>query len=292
LVSEERAQSSLAPVESTVTTNQAERAAAPPAVATVAALERSESIVGEATSPVLRLAPSDGFVLLDGGTFTMGDTLGVGLKYERPSRAMEVGSFYLSPREVTRREWRELMGSPAPSFPDVGDDHPVEFITWYDALAFCNALSAARGLRPAYEIQGRSVRWDESADGYRLPTEAEWEFAARAHGVSPAEEARLYAAIAVIDRRGPAPVASLKPNAAGLYDMIGNVAEWCWDVFLPYDTDSSDYEQAKLADERAVRGGSWYAASAAARSSARGSAHPLNRLRGVGLRLARNASSQ
>ncbi|HOD55268.1 MAG TPA: SUMF1/EgtB/PvdO family nonheme iron enzyme, partial [Candidatus Cloacimonadota bacterium] len=113
--------------------------------------------------------------LVEGGTFQMGSTKGV--SNEKPVHSVTVSSFYIGKYEVTQKEWQAVMGNnPSNS---KGDNKPVESITWYQAVEFCNKLSQKEGLTPAYTINGTSVSCNWNADGYRLPTEAEWEFAAR-----------------------------------------------------------------------------------------------------------------
>jgi len=237
----------------------------------------------------------DGFLLVTGGNFYMGDRLGLGLKYEKPVRDVRVNSFFISPREVSGYEWKEIMGSLPAGFLEASQEHPVEFITWFDAVNFCNALSNSKGYRSAYKVDGIKVEWDRSSNGYRLPTEAEWEFSAR-EGVDNADwrfsgnnDARM---VATYEAGMPGRMGTLRANKLGIFDMSGNVAEWCWDWFAPYTaTDSTDNPNGpETGKERILRGGSWYGSISAISVSARGSANPMNRLRGVGLRLVRTGS--
>jgi formylglycine-generating enzyme required for sulfatase activity len=100
-----------------------------------------------------------------------------GTDRERPVHQVTVGSFSIGKYEVTQKEWTEVMGSNPSNFN--GATLPVEQVDWYDAIAYCNKRSVKEGLTLAYTINGQNVTWDKSADGYRLPTEAEWEYAAR-----------------------------------------------------------------------------------------------------------------
>jgi formylglycine-generating enzyme len=165
------------------------------------------------------------------------------------------------------------------------DGAPLHGIRWIDAVALCNAMSADAGLRPAYElpaVEGAAwrVRWDPSADGYRLPTEAEWEHACRAGTRTPTYgslEAIAWTAADGVD--GPQPVGRKQPNAWGLADMLGNVWEWCWDFADP----------ARYADYRALRGGGWADRAFSVRASVRRGTAPDAVLEDAGLRLAQGA---
>ena len=118
---------------------------------------------------------NDNLVLINGGTFQLGSPAG---EAERDSdetqHEVTVDDFYISKTEVTQREYQSIMGS-NPS-ENRGDNLPVENITWYDAINYCNELSKASGLTPCYAIEGSTVTWNKNANGYRLPTEAEWEY--------------------------------------------------------------------------------------------------------------------
>jgi len=130
----------------------------------------------------------------------------------------------------------------------LGSDRPAHRMTWFDAIRLCNWFSDTHGLEPAYTIEGRRVHWDVAADGFRLPTEAEWEYACRAGTLSAQYgELRDVAWTALDDVDGPQAVELKSPNAFGLYDTLGNVWEWCWDHLDP----------ARYGDYRVFRGGSW-----------------------------------
>jgi len=158
----------------------------------------------------------------------------------------------MSPYEVIQAEYERLMGVNPSSFK--GDNLPIESVTWLDAVRFCNAMSAEAGLTAAYVIDGETVTWNRGANGYRLPTESEWEYACRAgtttpfntiHATGP-EEANYYGHYpyeieenyfddSVLEtrpgryRQTTVEVNSFAPNPWGLYNMHGNVNEWCWD---------------------------------------------------------------
>ncbi|OMH31214.1 SUMF1/EgtB/PvdO family nonheme iron enzyme [Tersicoccus sp. Bi-70] len=132
-------------------------------------------------------------------------------------------------------------------------ERPWSGVTWFAAIHWCNLASAAAGLPHAYVVERRTVRWDVSSTGYRLPTAAEWEFACRAGTGGP-----TYGDLAD-DVDGPQPVGRKVPNGFGLHDMLGNVWEWCWDYADP----------ARYGEYRSLRGGGWADASWHVRVSAR-----------------------
>jgi formylglycine-generating enzyme required for sulfatase activity len=162
-----------------------------------------------------------------------------------------------------------------------GDRLPVEGVSWWDAVQFCNALSGLEGRTPAYRLHpgGEAIEWDASADGYRLPTEAEWEHACRAGITGP-----RYGELAEIAwYRGNSDgrihdVGDKRPNPWGLHDMLGNVWEWCWDTYDPevYGT------------YRVLRGGGWFDEHWSCRASVRRRSHPTLRIDDVGFRVARS----
>jgi len=162
----------------------------------------------------------------------------------------------------------------------LGSDRPAHRMTWFDAIRLCNLFSNTHGLEPAYTIEGRRVHWDVAADGFRLPTEAEWEYACRA-GTLGAQygELRDVAWTALDDVDGPQAVELKSPNAFGLYDTLGNVWEWCWDHLDP----------ARYGDYRVFRGGSWSDPPWSVRASVRRGSAPDALVDGTGLRVARGA---
>ncbi|MCX4673297.1 formylglycine-generating enzyme family protein [Streptomyces sp. NBC_01381] len=199
----------------------------------------------------------------------------------RRSWAVDVAACRIAAYPVTQALYARITGL-RPSTAD-GDRLPVEGVSWWDAVRFCNALSEHDGFTPAYRIDGESdgegIAWDASADGYRLPTEAEWEHACRAGTAGPhygpLDEIAWY--------RGNSDerihdVGGRRPNAWGLYDMLGNVWDWCWDI---YDPDV-------YGSYRVLRGGGWFDEHWSCRASARRRSHPSYRVDDVGFRLARS----
>jgi formylglycine-generating enzyme len=188
-------------------------------------------------------------------------------------------------------------------------DRPVINVSWYDAVAYCNWLSEQDGFTEVYTIKGKTVTVDWNADGYRLPTEAEWEYAAREGGrkvrfgngkdIADPEEINFnahknYQKSYSIDgkyRKQTVPVGSLNsPNALGLHDMSGNVYEWCWDWYGAYpSTPETDPKGPDSGSYRVPRGGSWYSYPQNVRVAYRNDYAPGFRGNDIGFRLARNA---
>ena len=210
--------------------------------------------------------------------------------------------------EVTQSEWEDLDLSDPSGFD--GDDRPVESLTWLQAVQYCNALSVDDGRTAAYDIDGQQVSWNRSADGWRLPTEAEWEWLCRAGSTTTFALGPLTGRVCnvdpVLDMMGwycgstfagdpsTSEVSQKTPNSYELYDMHGNVWEWCWDWFADYRVGDQDGDGVVLdplgpngGTQRVVRGGSWYGGSEDCRSANRGSRFPDSAENVVGLRVVR-----
>ena len=213
-------------------------------------------------------------VLLPAGEFSMGDDAGDA--DEKPAHTVQVNAFYMDAHEVTQQAYASLMQkNPSKS---TGPDKPVEQVDWYHAVLYCNLRSLKEGLKPCYD--STTLAGDFTADGYRLPTEAEWEYACRAgtrekysFGNDPA---RLKVCAWFKDNAGQTthPVGQKAPNAWGLYDMHGNVAEWCHDFYHEnyyQKNEKKDPRGPSTGGKCVLRGGSWRSSADGCRSSARNS---------------------
>jgi formylglycine-generating enzyme required for sulfatase activity len=204
----------------------------------------------------------EGFVAVQGGTFQMGST--TGQSDEQPVHEVTVSNFYMSKYEVTQAEWEAVMGSENNPSITKGDNLPVDSVYWLDVVEYCNALSAKEDLTPAYTIIGTTVTLNSGTNGYRLPTEAEWEYAARGgvnHNTYKYSGSDMLGEVAWYDGNSDGkthPVGKKKANSLGLHDMTGNVPEWCWDWYDNYSAgDQTDPTGASSGTYRVVRGGSW-----------------------------------
>ncbi|MHA7264647.1 formylglycine-generating enzyme family protein [Arthrobacter sp. TMN-37] len=205
-----------------------------------------------------------------------GGTIGLRDARSGSSREVTLVPYLMGRTQVTWADWAAASGSPVPpGRPPKGPAHPV---TWFDAIRWCNAMSVRDGVRPAYAVRERDVRWDVDADGFRLPTEAEWEWACRAGTRTPTYGALPDIAWTAADRTdAPQEVGLKAPNAFGLYDTIGNVWEWCWDYA----------DTARYGDYRTIRGGGWADRAWSSRASVRRGSAPDAVLEDVGFRVAR-----
>ena len=236
------------------------------------------------------------FVSIAAGDFMMGSPSsekGRGSD-ERQHRVRLTKSFLMATTEVTQGQWRAVMGSNPSYFSSCGADCPVEKVSWFDAVKFANALSKKEGLRAAYRISGKSVSWDKSANGYRLPTEAEWEYAARGGQRHVYSGSNALSTVGWTDENSGSKthkVAGKRANAWGLYDMSGNVWEWCWDRYGESSGSSTDPVGPQSGVNRVWRGGSWGTSPAYARLANRSESTPDERYGYLGLRLVRTNPS-
>ena len=245
-------------------------------------------------TPVARPAASapSGFVQIPAGSFTMGAIPGdsEANSNESPTRQVTISrAFYLQAREVTQGEYSALMGNNPSYFTSCDSNCPVEKVSWEDAVRYANALSSKDGLTPCYDTSGNFQGL--SCSGYRLPTEAEWEYAARA-GTTGSRYGSLGMIAWTKDNSNTTtyPVGQLGPNAWGLYDMLGNVGEWTHDWYGSYSGGAErDPTGASSGSSRVLRGGSWGNEARVARASDRlGNASGYRR-NDLGFRLARSA---
>jgi len=253
----------------------------------------------------------DNFIKIESGTFSMGSPASEPQRgdNESPQHQVTVSAFYIGRDLVTQNDYQELMGSNPSSFK--GWNMPVERVTWFDAVEYCNKLSQKEGLTPAYTISGtgnsRTVDWNKNANGYRLPTEAEWEYACRAGTTTPFSTGNnITTDQANYDGNYPysnygrgqwrektTNVGSFPANAWGVFDMHGNVFEWCWDWYGVYESGpQTDPAGAESGLYRVLRGGSWFDNGRYIRSANRNSSSPSLRSHSVGFRLARSMPSK
>ena len=240
------------------------------------------------------------------GSFTMGSGSGESGRFENETtRKVTLSAFALGKFEVTQAQYEHVMGYNPSFFRDA--NLPVETITWYDAIEFCNKLSVLEGLTAVYSVNGRTpstghpingatVAASWGANGYRLPTEAEWEYACRG-GASSA----FHSGWSIDDNTGwylgnsglrTHSVGSKSANKYGLRDMHGNVWEWCWDWYSLYGTDGeTDPKGPAVGAHRVSRGGGWSWAERYLRSAYRGISTPDDPHKGLGFRVARSAGN-
>jgi formylglycine-generating enzyme required for sulfatase activity len=259
-------------------------------------------------------------VLVQGGTFNMGDSYDEGAADELPVHSVTVGNFQIGKYEVTQGEWAEYMTA-ATYDRGAGANHPVYYASWFHIIKYCNLRSMDEGLTPCYVIAAstdpadwpappvyssdssfaawNAVECSWSADGYRLPTEAEWEYAARG-GSHHADDFKYSGGQTIGDVAWCGDVTESQsvggklPNQLGLYDMSGNLYEFCWDWFATdyYTTCNNlgtviDPTGPIAGDMRMVKGGDWSGISANCRVAGRFRDYPVSAFSHTGFRVAR-----
>ncbi len=268
----------------------------------------------------------EGFVLVEAGTFQMGSNEG-GADNKPVHEVTITTPFYMGKYEVTQAEYEKYCSygssSPSSSYGD-GDNYPAYYVSWYDALVYCNKRSMAEELTPCYSISSstnpedwgdvstssnstwNAVICNWNANGYRLPTEAEWEYAARAgdntvesltySGTSDVNQLGDYAWYGDSANDNTHEVGTKLSNAFGLYDMSGNVWEWCWnwhtDSYNAETEGGSDPTGTSAGSSRVYRGGSWYGYSGHCAVSYRNNFNlPNYRGNNLGFRVVRASSN-
>ena len=277
------------------------------------ALGNKPSIHAQSENPVTNM------IFVEWGGFLMGSEYSDfwgdhGNDLEKPIHTVMVSSFSIGKFEVTQKEWFDVMGTTLRQQRDrsnrssylhgEGDDYPMYYVNWYEAVEYCNKLSLKEGLTPAYTINEKGVTWDRKTNGYRLPTEAEWEYAASGGSIPLGKrgEHYLYSGSNTVDdvawysgnSSGMAhEVGKKSPNTLGIYDMSGNVSEWCWDLYEKYSSESQmDPQGAALGTIRVFRGGSWDSNIYSTRYTYRYRTNPSERNRNIGFRVVRSKTAQ
>ncbi|MCK5149269.1 SUMF1/EgtB/PvdO family nonheme iron enzyme, partial [bacterium] len=219
-------------------------------------------------------------ILVEGGSFPKGES----------QKKRSVDSFLISKYEVTQKEYIAVMNT-NPSL-RYGLDHPVEKISWYDATKYCNTLSKSEGLTPCYSGHKDNIVCNFEANGYRLPTETEWEYAAiggkhhtnQSTANAPSDTLDAYVWHYGNSNNNSHPVGEKLANPLGLHDMGGNVWEWCWNSYQPNPTGNANGKNR----EKVVRGGGWPDDVDLCRSDFQYSAHPNRLAYCIGFRVVRS----
>ena len=242
-------------------------------------------------------------VKVEGGKFLMGskDDNRIAENDEQKQHEVKVNSFEINKLEVSVWEWKDYCKKTKQAMPlqpawGWSDNNPITNITWYDAIKYCNWLSKEDGLTPAYKLAGPNVICDFNADGYRLPTEAEWEYAAKgghktkSNFFAGGNNSNDIAWFIKNSDKKPHSVGTKLPNELGIHDMSGNVWEWCWDWYNKdyYKVEDTDNPKGPIRGEkRTVRGGSWDSQENYLRTANRISTSPDKTNEFYGFRIAR-----
>jgi len=248
------------------------------------------------------------FVRIVGGSFMIGSPASeVGRDKNETQSRVTVKSFYMSKHQVTQKEWKNVMGttvqqeqknSKKSGIYGAGDNFPMFYVSWYKAIEYCNKRSLKEGLTPAYTITEKDVKMNRNASGYRLPTEAEWEYACRATTTTPFNTGKnITSDQANYDGRTPYDknakgiykgtttiVGTYAPNKFELFDMHGNVWEWCWDW---YGEVTRTPMGPATGVQRVARGGSWKDKGQNLRSAYRNKFNPEEMSSDIGFRVIR-----
>ena len=258
-----------------------------------------------------KVFPED-MVWVEGGSFRMGSNNIFDVD-SSPQHKVTVSDFCIGKYPVTQGQYQKLMGnnpsyfkgSRAVSRQEEDTKRPVEQLSWFDAIEYCNKLSEACGLEPVYKIGSRlpktgpissaTIETDWSRDGYRLPTEAEWEYAARggkfqiSFTYSAGNSLDEMAWLSANSGGKTHEVGKKMPNSLGIFDMCGNVWEWCWDLYGHYGSEAQmNPTGVPEGSTRVTRGGGWSYLARDTLLSYRGDAEPSSRFNALGFRVARS----
>lgn len=267
----------------------------------------SNPVSTSAQTPVIK--PE--MILLQGGKFQMGSNSSDSSADESPVHSVTLNSFYIGKYEILQKEYLSML-TPNPSRFKNDDTLPVESVTWFDAIKYCNELSKKDSLPPAYNVKsgelldasGKVTTDVTKVKGYRLPTEAEWEYAAKGgdksggfkySGSNTVDEIAVYEANSYIKDisspdYGTHKAGSLKTNEQGLFDMSGNVWEWVQDWYDPYNSNTvTNPYISSGSSSRVLRGGSWIDRAVFQRVSCRYYLTPETRYSDIGFRIVRSA---